>query len=181
MEKGNRGVIIGIIIAVIIIVIILLFSIGIFKSQDKNRLTEDEFYILDASFDNYFIDWSWDVSEGRENLTKPIDWSLGCADCIKNSNSEWCNSKLWHITAQAKENLICHASIDGIDIGTNYTGLAGSFIYKGETKTHFFSERGGVVPSLDTRKNHDIIVCCWSQNGNKPGIVCRKMIIYAKC
>jgi len=44
------------IIVVIIIIVIVLLTFGIFKPLNYNRLNENQFNILNASYDDYYID-----------------------------------------------------------------------------------------------------------------------------
>jgi len=171
-ENNTKYILGGVVIVILLIAIIVVYSS---KPQEKEKLTEEDFKIINANWDTYRMKYS--DGEGLIVDTPKIeyDWNLICG-----CSEKPCTTSAWHITTQSSEELVCENMIDGFDDDSNVELGSGSVIHKGVTKISFVEgETGNIYTNFDVTKNHEIIVCCASRN--KVGKICDSVTLPAKC
>ncbi|MCX6750693.1 MAG: hypothetical protein NTZ83_04505 [Candidatus Pacearchaeota archaeon] len=146
-------------------------------TQQIQPMTGNDFKILNAN---------WDTFQMKFNGSSLIvntpqvehNWNLIC-----NCSEKPCTTSNWHITVQASEDLVCDTFIDGNDDRNNIDTGSGQIIEKGLRKTTFVEDRtsDNIYTNFDVTKEHEIMVCCISENRNKVGTICDSVILPAKC
>jgi hypothetical protein len=157
-----------------LILLSILFVEGCLKWRGK--LTDDDFKILSASWDVYTdseeIDWQelCDSCRSYKKYCLP-EWEESGYCKAKDIEKYLCYLNMWHLEVYATEMLKCNAKVDGILYNET------TIIFKGQRTTRVpWGER------LDFRKDHEIIICCESDEINgKIGEICKSIVLPHKC
>jgi len=198
MERGNKNLILGVVIGIVIILVIfLVYNSSKLQPKQKltdDKLTDDDFKILSASWDDYAMEWR---TEGYiADTNKPLNWDRICTYCktgeidgrqtYGTTEKERCYASSYHLVIDASRKMVYHVAIDGIyteklrdvtgDMSSVRQGVQNhNIILSDEAKTN-----QQVFSNLDIRKSHEITICATDLQ-RELGFVCKSITLQAKC
>lgn len=193
MKKENTIIL----IIVGIIAIVVLFFIFL-NSQPKveKELTDSDFKILSASWDEYSMQFR---SEGYvADTNQPLDWDKICDYCkngIEGSINtdgtpvtagQRCNYANYHVVVEASQELVYNVAIDGIYTEKlRDTDGSMSSVKQGVQNINILLSNEAttnqqIFSNLDVRENHEITICATDMMREK-GFVCKSVTLQAKC
>ena len=193
MEKGSKNIILGIIIGIVIIALILIIY-NANKPQPTQKLTDNDFKILSASWDDYAMEWR---TEGYiADTNRPIDWNKFCDTCkngIPNAyNTDGtpyipsCLTSGYHLVIEASQTLVYNVAIDGIyteklrDVSNDMSSVKEGIQNLNIIRSDNAKTNQQVFSNLDVRKSHEITLCA-TDTWRKLGFICKSITISAKC
>ena len=183
----------GIIISIIILSTIILFY-NTNKPQSIQKLTDNDFKILSASWDDYAMEFNGNDYVADTN--QQIYWDKFCDACkngIPNAhNSDGtqyipsCLTSGYHLVIEASQTLVYNVAIDGIyteklkDVSQDMSSLKEGVqnipvILSDGAKTN-----QQIFSNLDARKSHEINLCA-TDVWRKSGFICKSITLPAKC
>lgn len=164
MKKERRNLIVGVVIGVIIVIVIILIY-NASKPQPKEKLTEDDFKIISASWNDY------QVTNGGFSPVR-MDWDKLCSG---EYGTDYLSAGYTITTQQTEESMSCYYIINSEE-KREYDKNLGEVFYgfENDTKIHHGDY------NLNFKQNNEITICCHS-NRFKEGEICKSITLEAKC
>ena len=170
--KNNKNLVIG---TLIVIIIVILFFYVFTNEGVERHLTDDDFKIISASWDNYAEEYN-SVSKRWETTDEEIDWDFLCG----NEPFET-KSVSYTLVTQQKYDLSCYYIINGEVKEDYYTALDGSRIRTFHSFGQEEKTRSGSY-NLDYTTNNEIGICCTAGfTREDTSEVCKSITLPVKC
>lgn len=174
-----------ILLVIIILILLVLFTtILLYKNSKpltKEQLTDEDFKIISASWNNYQAEYDSLKKVYVPNEWRPVNWTGICApdsDCFYSSSDGRCELLNYQITTQQSKDLICSYQYDGVEEEKNVSGLeSAGWLFEKGVKT-----QGLGMKSLDIKQSHEIMICCTSLDS--PSVdnkICKSTTLAPKC
>ncbi len=179
-------IVIGIILFAYVIFILIANP---FKQIEKESLSDDDFKILSASWDDYELEWK--AGEYVADRNRPIDWNKECDYCKtgKRDGIEYgateeqrCGKGNYHLITDASRTLIFNAAIDELNLENlrDMSGINSGVIKNGTSIQRIISSyQGKLISNLDIRKSHEITLCAAILS--EDNFICKSVTLPAKC
>ena len=161
-----------------------------FKPIEKESLSDDDFKILSASWDDYEVNFK--TGEYVADINRPIDWNIICNYCktgfwedINQSQisiEDRCKTGSYHLVTDASRDLAFNAAIDGISVEKLREATNDMWsISNGTSNINIILDyQGKIISNLDIRESHEITLCA-IDTWRSLNFICKSTTLPAKC